>query len=119
MTRAGPTSGAVKKVGGELRQLMRAEIASQTGSRYRLPGLARAGDGTNLAAVIDKRSLRALGQRHNVHEDIEEEEADEVVAPLRTFLQGPFGCAAGVALLVAAAFGLGVAVGGRRRAVIP
>merc|ERR1712232_881147 len=40
---------------------MKAEIAAQTGSKYRLPGPPM-GKETNLFAVIDKRRLRSFGK---------------------------------------------------------
>jgi hypothetical protein len=59
-----------KKIGGSLRPLLKAEVASQTGEKYLLPGLP-AGKEVNLAAVIDKRRLRSFGRRDDEVQDNE------------------------------------------------
>jgi len=112
---SGAAPGSVKKVGSQLRNLMRAEIASQTGSKYRLPGRAASTDGENLVA-IDKRQLRAMGRRHDVPENGEVWEGD--LASPWSFAWGHFVYVAFAALLAMGSFSLGVAFASRRRLVV-
>jgi dipeptidase len=109
-----PKGDGVAKVGNNLRSLIKAEIAWQTGKRYVLPGKP-AGSESNLASVIDKRQLRSMGRTDDV-----EEEAVEDVAALKDALglfdplHNPFIVLPGLTLTIAAIFSFGVAVGRRR-----
>jgi len=113
----GAAPGSVKKVGSQLRNLMRAAIASQTGSKYRLPGRAAAGDGKNLAA-IDKRQLRAMGRRHEAPEEDEVWDGDLADASLWSSFRDPVRYIAFATLLSVGSFGLGIAVASQRRVVV-
>lgn len=114
------TDGTFKKIGSQLRPLLKIEIALQTGSKYQLPGPVSASDGTNMAAVIDKRHLRSLGQQHSMYfEDVH-------AAPgfgqrfhniARRILSEPASFAVFAAFLAAGSFSFGVSVARPRKAV--
>merc|ERR1712232_375253 len=63
-----PTSAinTVIKRGNKLRGLIKAEIASQTGARYRLPGKPPGSERNLIALPIDKWRLRSIGRMHDV-----------------------------------------------------
>lgn len=126
------SGGTFKKIGSQLRPLLQTEIALQTGSKYQLPGPASASDGTNMAAVIDKRQLRSLGQQHSTHfEDVFGQQhsthfEDVHAAPgfgerfhnfAHRLLTEPASFAVFAVFLAAGSFSLGVSVARPRKAV--
>lgn len=98
----------VSKKGSNLRGLIKAEIAKQTGARYLLPGKPSAGE-TNLAAVLDKRQLRSMGRTHDPDESsLEGANFDELSG---SSLSGLIIGIPLVVLLLSATFTLGMAAG--------
>lgn len=69
------TRSGFSKQGSNLRDLMKAEIAEQTGSKYRLPGTP-GGHEVNLLAVMDKRCLKSMGGCGDVDGDSTDSEDD-------------------------------------------
>lgn len=109
-----PTGSGIIKQGSGLRDLIKAEIAYQTGSRYVLPG-KQAGSETNLASTIDKRQLRSMGHMYDVAED---EDVATLTDSFRSFSRSPCIVFLGITLVVAAAFTLGVVAGRRSNSVV-